>query len=393
MRGILTFLVIFLSCQTNAQTLSDGDIVKRIEQLEKRVKQLEEENRQLKRLLKESGYIVASRSKTKKLKVGGRILFRFSQSDNLNSKSVYGDSGNGFVIRKARFNVNGKLNDNFGFKFQLRSDRGSKVELWDAYLKYRLTSLPISFKAGQFKIPLSMSYLKSGVKLWFPERPVAVNRVVPVWRDIGVEATFKPFDNTSLTFSIFNGEGWNSGKIYNRDKKYIYTFSFDSVPVDSELLRWRIRTGYETGHDRSSKLVYRVYGASSVRRSLFDVETRFDLKPLGMAFEGGYVYDNPKDAVDENGNEVKLGNAKGYYIQGDYAVPLLKGLHLVGRYSWVDPNSSVEDENDVDYKSLGFYYLLNGWQAAVRSAYVWADERHGEEVSNDLFVTEFQLLF
>ena len=97
--------------------------------------------------------------------------------------------------------------------------------------------------------------------------------------------------------------------------------------------------------------------------------------------------------MDESGNSVQLGNAKGYYFQADYALSSFKGLHLVGRYSWLDPNDDVDDRNDVDYTSLGFYYLINGWQAAVRSAYIFANERHGKEVDNDLFVTEFQLLF
>jgi hypothetical protein len=396
-KNLLALSLVLLSSQGFAKEVSNEEILRKLQQLEQKVNQLEEENKKLKSLLEKSGYTVTPRKRTEKLQVDGRVLFRFSQAEDLDEgeKTIYGDPGNGFIIRKARVKFHGKLNDNTGYMIHIRADRGSNVELWDAYINYKFDSIPLSLKMGQFKVPLSMSYLKSGTTLWFPERPVAVNKIAPVWRDVGIAATYAPLRNLKFTASILNGEGWSSdNKIYNRDKKYLYTFAVDTVPVNNEDFRWKVRAGYETGYDRYSKLVYTTYyKASVVKRNLFDVETRLDIKPLGLAFEGGYLYDNPTDAKDSSGNPVNLGNAKGFYIQGDYGVPAIKNLHLVGRYSWLDPNDDADDSNDVDYTSLGFYYLINSWQAAIRSAYVWANERHGEEKANNLFVTEFQLLF
>ncbi len=395
-KSLLALSLVLLSSQGFAKEVSNEEILRKLQQLEQKVSQLEEENKKLRSLLRKSGYTVTPRKRTEKLQVDGRVLFRFSQSEDLDEgeKTIYGDPGNGFIIRKARVKFHGKLNDNTGYMIHIRADRGSNVELWDAYIDYKFDSIPLSLRMGQFKVPLSMSYLKSGTTLWFPERPVAVNKIAPVWRDVGIAATYAPLKSLKFTASILNGEGWSSNdKIYNRDKKYLYTFAVDTVPVNNEDFRWRVRAGYETGYDRYSKLVYKAYGASVVKRDLFDVETRLDIKPLGLAFEGGYLYDNPTDAKDSSGNPVNLGNAKGFYIQGDYEVPAVRNLHLVGRYSWLDPNDDVDDSNDVDYTSLGFYYLINSWQAAIRSAYVWANERHGEEKANNLFVTEFQLLF
>jgi len=399
MRKLLTaFSVAVLMVSTaSSSEVTDREILQKLQELEEKVRKLEAENRKLRELLEEkSSTLVTARKRTTKLKVTGRVLFRFSQTadiDESGGKSVYGDLGNGFTVRKARVKFNGKLNDNVSYMVHLRADRGSKVELWDAYVKYSFDSVPLTLKAGQFKVPLSMSYLKSGTKLWFPERPVAVNRIAPVWRDVGLEATWRVSPTLKLSASVLNGEGWSSDKIYNSDKKYLYTFSVDAVPVNDESLMWRIRVGCELGTDSSSKLVYKKYGAVSVERHLLDVETKVDLKSLGLSLEGGFLYDSPQDAVDESGSSVHLGDAKGYYLQADYALSPFKGLHLVGRYSWLDPNDDVDDENDVDYTSLGFYYLINGWQAAIRSAYIFANERHGKEVDNDLFVTEFQLLF
>ncbi|MEO2068186.1 MAG: hypothetical protein ABGX27_01580 [Desulfurobacteriaceae bacterium] len=214
------------------------------------------------------------------------------------------------------------------------------------------------------------------MKLWFPERPVAVNKIAPVWRDVGISV-----------------KGWDSDKIYNKNKKYLYVFAVDTIPLNTNSVKWKLRVGYETGYDRNSKLTYTDYSATTVKRNLFDIETRVDIKPVGLSIEGGYLFDNPTNAKDENGNEVSLGNAKGFYVQGDYQAPKLKKLHIVGRYSWVDPNTEIEDKNDVSYTSLGFYYLMNKWQAAIRGAYIWANEREVSEIDNNLAVVEFQLLF
>ncbi|TCK03455.1 porin [Phorcysia thermohydrogeniphila] len=399
MRKLLTALsiaVLTVSTASSAE-ITNQEILQKLQELEAKLKKLEVENKRLRELLEEKGStLIAARKKTKKLKVTGRVLFRFSQTadiDESGGKSIYGDPGNGFTVRKARVRFHGKLNDNVSYMIHLRADRGSQVELWDAYVKYSFDSIPLSIKMGQFKVPLSMSYLKSGTELWFPERPVAVNKIAPVWRDVGLEATWKVSRALKLSASVLNGEGWSSDKIYNSDKKYAYVFSADVTPVDNESLRWRVRVGYEVGTDAYSKLIYTKYDAVSVERRLLDVETRLDLRSFGLSLEGGFLYDNPQDAVDSSGSSVQLGDAKGYYLQADYALPSVKGLHLVGRYSWLDPNDDVDDKYDVDYTSLGFYYLINGWQAAIRSAYIFANERHGEEVDNDLFVTEFQLLF
>jgi len=395
-KALLVLSSLVLTSSAQAQPVSNEEILQKLQQLEKRVQELEKENRELRELLYKRTTVVPLREKTEKVKIGGRVLFRFSQTQDIDEnggKSIYGDNGNGFEVKKARLHVKGKLNDNIGYAIQIKADKGSQVQLWDAYIKYSFNSIPLSIKLGQFKTPVSMSYLKSGTELWLPERPVAVNKIAPVWREIGVSATYKLFKGVKLTAGIFNGEGWSSDENYNKDKKYLYTFAVDSVPVNNDSLFWRVRVGTVLGTDDSSKMFYTEYGASSVKRHLIDVESALKLKPYNLSFEAGYLYDNPTDAKDSSGKEVSLGNAKGYYAQVNYGLPFFPKVHLVGRYSWLDPNDDVDDKNDVDYTTVGFYYLINGWQAAVRSSYTWANERHGKEIDNNLFVTEFQLLF
>ncbi|NPA39871.1 MAG: hypothetical protein GXO57_05460 [Thermodesulfobacteria bacterium] len=341
--------------------------------------------------------LVKSRSNTKLLQVDGRILFRFSQSQNemldKYHQTIYGDPNSGFVLRKVRVKFHGQLNDGIKYFIHIRADRKSAVELWDAYITYTLKQSPIptEIELGMYKNPISMSYVKKGVKLWFPERPLAVNTLAPVWRDTGITVKVKPIKNVTFIASLLNGEGWtNKEKIYNKDGKYLYVFVVDAKPYVSDAISWRIRAGYECGHDTYSNLIYnKVYSAGGVKRSLIDVETQVVLKQYGTVFEGGYLYDSP-DAV--NNATANLGKAKGWYIQADYAVPVIKNLHLVARYSWVDPNDKADDEYDADYTSIGGYYLINGWQAAIRADYVFANERHNS-IDNNLFCAEFQLLF
>jgi len=167
MRKVLSITTLFVFIQTVSSfgaPLSQEEILQKLENLEKRVQELERENRELRKLLKESYSVKPLRKETKKLKIGGRVLLRFSQSEDLREgeKTIFGDPGNGFTVRKARLHIKGELSDGISYGIQIRADRGSKVELWDAYVKYASSQIPISVKAGQFKVPVSMSYLKSG---------------------------------------------------------------------------------------------------------------------------------------------------------------------------------------------------------------------------------------
>jgi len=396
-KALLALTLSLFTSGAFAGELSQEEILKKLRELEAKVEKLEAENRELKELLKFKGAAVRpARKEDRSLKVGGRVLFRFSQTQDLTEaggKSIYGDPGNGFTVRKARLFTSGKIGEDFKFKVQVRADRGAPLELWDAYGVYSHPSLPLELKFGQFKVPLSMSYLKSGTKLALPERPLAVNKIAPVWRDLGVEVTYRLAKGLKLSGAVINGEGWSSSKIYNSDRHYAYVLAVDAKLLNTPSYSLRGRLGYETGTDSSSKLVYAKYGAVRVKRHLVDAEASLVLKDLGLTLEGGYLFDNPTDAKDSSGKELSLGNAKGYYLQADYALPLVNKLHLVARYSYLDPNTDKDDALDLSYTTLGAYYLINGWQTAIRTSYTFANERKSEEVDNDLFTAELQLLF
>ncbi|RUM42247.1 MAG: hypothetical protein DSY35_05670, partial [Desulfurobacterium sp.] len=104
MRKLLTaFSVVVLMVSTaSSSEVTDREILRKLQELEEKVRKLEAENRKLKELLEErSSTLVTARKRTTKLKVTGRVLFRFSQTadiDGSGGKSVYGDPGNGFTV-------------------------------------------------------------------------------------------------------------------------------------------------------------------------------------------------------------------------------------------------------------------------------------------------------
>jgi len=378
-------LGVSLASSAVAQDYNYEEVMQRLQQLEQRVAQLEAENEALRA---GKAVRVMPRKKTKKLVVKGRVLFRYSatQKDGI-SKTVYGDPGNSMVVRKARVQFQGKLNRNLAYKIHVRADRGTGVRLWDAFIDYKFDAIPLKLRMGQQKIPVSMSYLRPGPKIKFPERPIAVRKLDFHDRDVGVRAIFKPVKNLQLEAAVMNGEGVKQeettslkNKVANdKDRRLNYIFAVDTRPVNTDTFGLRVRAAYQTGYS------YIYYAKTNAKSNLFDIEASLNVKPAGLILEGGYSYSNPDIA--------NRGNAKGYYLQADYKMPVeaLRNLHLLGRYSYVDPDDDKSD-NELKYTPVGFYYLLNGWQAAIRTAYVWADET-GKEKDNNLFVTELQLLF
>ncbi|ADY73149.1 phosphate-selective porin O and P [Desulfurobacterium thermolithotrophum DSM 11699] len=389
MRKFLAVSTVFMlslgSVAAFGQEVSNDEVLEKLQQLEQKVAELEKENESLRSLVRKSGYTVMPRKRTEKLQVDGRILLRWDQTnfdyEGGNNKNIYGEKANGLVARKVRFRFHGNLNDNIGYMIHVRADRGETVELWDAFIDYKFDAVPLKLRMGQQKIPVSMSYLKPGPKIIFPERPIAVRKMGSHNRDLGIRAIFSPMKKLKLEAAVMDGEGFST--LRNDDKKYSYILAVDSTPINSSDFKWRIRAAYEGGYG------WAAYNDKKVaKRNLFDLETKLDIKPVNLALEAGYLHDNPnKSTVTKYALK---GNVAGYYLQADYAVPGLQKLHLIGRYSEFDKDTDVSN-NEEKYASAGFYYLLNGWQAAIRGAYVHVIDTASNQ--KDLISAEFQLLF
>jgi hypothetical protein len=82
------------------------------------------------------------------------------------------DTQNGFDLSRARLTLDGTIDHNIGYFFQVSSDQGAPLSLLDAYATYRFTESPFSIKVGQFKDPL------------FHERSLSEARLMAVDRSL-----------------------------------------------------------------------------------------------------------------------------------------------------------------------------------------------------------------
>lgn len=123
-----------------------------------------------------------------------------------------------FLIRRARFAVTGFFQQNFRYMLYARYDRG-RVSLNEAFLESR--HLPFArIRVGQYKVPFSLSNLKSSSQLDFVSRSFIVENFSPNY-DIGAmifgEGVAKSFD---YAVGVFNGTGPNK-RDNNNSKTFV----------------------------------------------------------------------------------------------------------------------------------------------------------------------------
>ncbi|TMM46522.1 OprO/OprP family phosphate-selective porin [Colwellia ponticola] len=150
--------------------------------------------------------------------VNNLIIGAFIQAD----ARYFGDDGTGtdtFLIRRARIDVRGKINDNFSFRVLPEFGDDKNGELLDAYVDWK-TGDSASLRIGKFKSPLGLERVQSGSRLLFLERGLTDN-LVPN-RDAGIAWNYKN-KVQQVTIGIANnaGDRIDSG-VDNDDTKVAY---------------------------------------------------------------------------------------------------------------------------------------------------------------------------
>ncbi|MFM9745668.1 porin, partial [Streptomyces brasiliscabiei] len=74
-----------------------------------------------------------------------------------------------FLIRRARIDVRGKINNTFSFRILPEFGDGKNGELLDAYLDWK-TSESAALRIGKFKSSIGLERVQSGSRLLFLER-------------------------------------------------------------------------------------------------------------------------------------------------------------------------------------------------------------------------------
>jgi phosphate-selective porin OprO and OprP len=138
-----------------------------------------------------------------RLEFGGRLQADYDAAEG-GARTLTGSKlGSQFLVRRARFEVDGRLYRWIGFK--LEADFTEGVSLKDAYLDLRFFP-ELRFRAGQFKVPFSLEELTSSRFIDFVERSL-VNELAPA-RDRGVMIYGDLLDGAvSYPLGGFNGTG------------------------------------------------------------------------------------------------------------------------------------------------------------------------------------------
>lgn len=115
--------------------------------------------------------------------------------------------GNKFLVRRAQFGLDGKINDDWSA--QIAYDFTGNGEFKDVYLRYEGWK-PGAFTIGQFKVPFGLEELSSSNDITFIERSLPSTAFAPARRmGIGFDRTGKHHTFTAMGFgqSIGGNEG------------------------------------------------------------------------------------------------------------------------------------------------------------------------------------------
>ncbi|MDR1415674.1 MAG: porin [Odoribacteraceae bacterium] len=324
--------------------------------------------------------------------------------------------GNGASVRRARFAVKSKLNNQWYGEIDTDFSNGL-FELKDAVIEY--TGLEnFAFKAGNFKEDFSMEQTTSSRYLAFIERPMAVQTFSPS-RHLGVQAEYtrklwrasfgvfgQVIDNLeTLTYVQDNN------KDYGRSEGISYTAKVNLMPVSEDRTRG-LHLGAAASY-RTPKTDVETYGATrfsgrnstSINRKKYldtddikdvdhDFLYGFELAGFckGLRFQSEYIGNETHIKETAANNTTK--RFGGWYAQAGYL--LFGGQHrydsgsgeftqpsrgrewgdveLLARYDFIDLNSAdIFGGSGENYAVGATYYINNSVKFVLNYQYTKND--------------------
>jgi len=261
----------------------------------------------------------------KRHKLNGYFQLRYYDNDASDTSE--------FLVRRARFNIRGPLNDRMSYRIELQMDakeegKGptSKAQLRTVYADYRLNQGTL--RIGQAKIPWGYELLESVPSLWTSERALFMDRLFPNQRDIGVMYAYKAAkDKPEFDIGVYNGTGINASD--NNKRKNV--MARVDVPVKNGSVALSGYVG-ENGEDEAATDQNR-YGASA----------RFSW-PGGTEFMGEFV------TGQDRGSDVS-----GWYAQVAHPVCKTKPNLLFVKYDQYDENTDASGDLFKRW-SLGYWW-------------------------------------
>jgi phosphate-selective porin OprO/OprP len=264
-----------------------------------------------------------------RIEFGGRLQADYHAGEGGTRTLTGSKLGSQFLVRRARFEVDGNLYRWIGFK--LEADFTEGVSLKDAYLDLRFFP-ELRFRAGQFKVPFSLEELTSSRFIDFVERSL-VNELAPA-RDRGV-MIYGDLLGGTINYALggFNGTGEDTSD-NNSDKDLAARLTF--IPFresDSFWLKGLQVAGNVTWGDQdgSTSAQGRMTARTTNRFRFFAPQTTHGerlryggdiawlLGPAALKFEY-QVQTNEREGLGAGGSDLDDVTATGWYASGTYVL-------------------------------------------------------------------------
>ena len=141
---------------------------------------------------------------------------------------------NGFTFRRLTFALKSVLGKDWESEIDLdfaeQVSTKSQIELRDAFLKYTVPDVNLTFQAGHFKEPFGMERLNSSRLLTFLERS-AISNALPLGRRFGFSARYWT-DYAQLTAAVMGHEAGTRIDKGQRDEGYSTNLRLTAAPIN-----------------------------------------------------------------------------------------------------------------------------------------------------------------
>ena len=249
----------------------------------------------------------------KKNTIFGRLQFdQTFVTENQGNANLYDNS----KLRRGRVGVKGKLEQGFGYKFEIDfANNATKVT--DAYIKKSLSGDKSAIKIGQFKEPFSLEELTSSRFITFLER-ASINGLAP-GRKIGLQYE-QHYDNANFFAGLF-ADGIGSSKTATGDssKSAATRIAFFNQNANKDVIH--LGVAYRVSKPTASQVSYKFApeasidsSASAIKASEIPNVDRINQLGLELATVSG-----PFSVQGEYiRSDISRSSGQNYYLDGYY---------------------------------------------------------------------------
>jgi len=371
-------------------------------------------------------------AKIHSLNIGTRLQFRYEYSDRNNGK----DDVNEMNIRRMRIEFTGNMWKDISYKFELSMDKMADLHMKDASVTFEQLGPYAHIRVGQYKTPFSRQRITSSSKLSVIDRSI-IEKLYP-GRDTGIEISGKNILGM-IDYAAAIETGWGDRRKYidvdNKEFWYdgrivIHPLGYDAMHVgDVHMHESDIEDSQRPLFELALNGLYAPDQLATGERSVGDMflaNEAFNVSELKKLHEDGgkltsaelddlygditiwgpdftffcngfsltgeyYMAKYKANGVGRN-PALKNLKTKGYFIQAGYFI-LPKTVEIVGRYSYLDRDTSLKTSSDLKTYYAGVnYFVSHDHRFKLQAGYLWRDEMKND-FSNNSAILNAQIKF